>query len=97
MAQIGLNMGPHRAHILGWAVSFTKKLDSTAKINHDYDAIGVVSLFWAIIQACLPREVVDVLSKYGKNEELPPLATRNVKPGELFHNNSFNTLFNFFS
>ncbi|KAG5219689.1 hypothetical protein IMY05_C4795000100 [Salix suchowensis] len=47
------------------------------------------------VRACLPREVVDVLDKYGKDEKLPPLATRNVKPGKGYSIQIGEKLYNF--
>ena len=49
MVQIGLNMGPCHACILGWAKSFTQTLSSDEEmIQQDTDLQGGMSLLWAL-------------------------------------------------
>lgn len=82
MTQLGLNLGPRHARVLGWAKSFTKKLDSSDMALHDLDCIGAVSITWSILQAVMPQEIIihvnSCLAGYG----LPRIATRNVAGGE---------------
>ncbi|KAF7424823.1 hypothetical protein PC9H_010134 [Pleurotus ostreatus] len=84
LTQIGMNLGPRHARVLGWAKSFVKNLSNKDMKIHDTDAIGAVSIFWSILSAYAPTEVTDAMVKYVEEEELPHLATQNVGPGTGF-------------
>ena len=58
MSQIGLNLGPHHAHVLGWAKSYTAKLSKDTFVEHDLEAVGSMSIAWALFQGCIPQEVM---------------------------------------
>ncbi|KAF4605852.1 hypothetical protein EYR40_004643 [Pleurotus pulmonarius] len=84
LTQVGMNLGPRHARVLGWAKSFVKNLSAKDMKIHDTDAIGAVSIFWSILSAYAPTEVTDAMVKYVEEEELPNLATQNVGPGTGF-------------
>jgi len=85
MTQLGLNLGPRHARVLGWAKSFTKNLNNSDMALHDLDCIGAVSVTWSILQAVMPQEIIghvnDCLAGYG----LPRIATQNVAEGEQLY------------
>jgi hypothetical protein len=83
ISQIGLNLGPRHARALGWASSFTLKLDDGTKALHDLDVIGAVSLTWSLIRSVMPCEILEEVGKQLEGSGLPWLATRNVKEGLL--------------
>jgi len=78
MAQIGLNAGPRHCRVSGFAKSFSRKLDKEIMIEHNLDVIAVVSIFWSLVQALMPSEVVSYVEECLKHEGLPCLATHNV-------------------
>ena len=78
MVQIGWNAGPHHARVFGLAKSFTKNLDL---IDCDEDAVAALFIFWALVQAYMPSEVVSHVEECLEKEGLPHLATRNVDQG----------------
>jgi hypothetical protein len=84
MTQVGINLGPRHARVLGWAKSYTKSLDQEARFHHDQDAIGAASISWSLFQAVMPQEIIspvhDALSRAG----LPRIAARDVDPGFFF-------------
>ena len=84
MTQVGINLGPRHARVLGWAKSFTKSLDENMRFIHDRDAVAAASISWSLFQAAMPQEIIlpvyDALSKSG----LPHIATRDVEPGIFF-------------
>lgn len=96
MTQIGLNMGPRHCRILGWAKSFTTKLDREAKISQDTDLIGAMSLLWAFVKSRVPRDITqpvqDILDGDFPQDtdedfkdlklQYPRLATQNVPEGK---------------
>ena len=81
MTQVGINLGPRHARVLGWAKSFTKSLDKNMRFIHDRDAVAAASISWSLFQAAMPQEIIspvyDALSEAG----LPRIATRDVEPG----------------
>jgi len=83
MAQIGLNAGPRHCRVSGFAVSFCKKLDKGTMISRDVDAIGAVSVSWALVCALMPSDVVSHVEECLRHEGLPRLATRNVEEGRI--------------
>jgi hypothetical protein len=83
MAQIGLNAGPRHCRVSGFAKSFSKKLDKDTMIERDLDAIAAVSIFWSLVRALMPSEVVSHVEECLKHEGLPRLATRNVEEGHI--------------
>ncbi|KAF8074558.1 hypothetical protein FPV67DRAFT_1574567 [Lyophyllum atratum] len=85
MVQAGLNLGPRHARVLGWAKSYTKKLDAKTKTEHDEDVIGAVSLLWSLVQTAMPQEVAEHVQKQLDASQLPTVATRNVPKGNGFH------------
>lgn len=83
MAQIGLNMGPRNARVLGWAKSFTKQLEPEDKKSQDEDLIGAMSLFWALIKAYIPQDITAEIQKL-LGSFYPTMATDNVPAGKFF-------------
>lgn len=83
MSQIGLNLGARHARVLGFAKSYTARLDSTAMEQHDKDAIGAASISWSLLQAAMPNEVIDPVNLKLSEADLPRLATRNIGPGTV--------------
>ncbi|KAJ3508985.1 hypothetical protein NLJ89_g5460 [Agrocybe chaxingu] len=80
MVQIGLNMGPRHARILGWAKSFTRNLSDKEKTSADTDLIGAMSLFWGLIEMLFPTDITHPVQKI-LDEAYPTMATRNVPMG----------------
>jgi hypothetical protein len=89
MTQVGINLGPRHARVLGWAKSYTKSLDQEARVIHDHDAVAAASISWSLFQAAMPQEIIspvyDALSEAG----LPRIATRDVEPGIFFEHWTF--------
>jgi hypothetical protein len=83
MVQAGLNLGPRHQRVFGYAKSFTKKLSDAQMVSEDNDIIGAASIFWELAQAVLPKDVVGPILECIADENLPSLATRNVKPGDI--------------
>lgn len=81
LVQVGINMGPRHARVLGWAKSYTKKLDSHAMVEHDLDAVGSLSIMWSLVQSMMPHEILDQVDSRLAEAGLPCLATRNVEEG----------------
>ena len=81
--QLGLNMGPQNAHVLGLAKSFTKKIDHTTKIEHDQDAIGVISLAWGLMEKLMPQEVINETKQHLCDLGLPELTAQNLPSGKV--------------
>ncbi|KAL0953056.1 hypothetical protein HGRIS_007257 [Hohenbuehelia grisea] len=81
MVQWGLNLGARHCRILGWAKSYCRKLSDLAMRAHDSDAIGAMSLFWSLAQACLPTEVTHTNQDYLKESSLPSVGTRHIASG----------------
>ena len=81
MAQVGMNMGPRHARILGWAKSFTRKLDSETMVDRDLDVIGALSITWSLVQSVMPSEILDHVDSCLEEAGLPRLATCNVEEG----------------
>lgn len=84
MVQIGLNLGARHVRILGWAKSFTARLSDSAIKHHDKEAIGAASIAWGLIQAAIPKEIMDPIHRTLADEGLPHLATQNINPGIFF-------------
>ncbi len=59
MTQVGMNMGPRHACVLGWAKSFTRKLDSKTMVDHDLDVIDALFITWSLVQSIMPSEILD--------------------------------------
>jgi len=74
-------MGPRHARVLGWAKSYTKKLDDEVKVEHDLDAVGALSIMWNLVQSVMPQEVQTCVDSRLAEVGLPRLATRNVDEG----------------
>lgn len=81
--QLGLNMGPQHARVLGWAKSFTKNLGDATKVDRDRDAVGIISLAWAVMERIMPQEVIEVTNNHLEKLKLPELCTANISPGNL--------------
>ena len=64
-------MGPQNAHVLGLAKSFTKKIDHTTKVEHDQDAVGVISLAWGLMEKLMPQEVINETKQHLRDLGLP--------------------------
>ena len=82
MVQVGLNMGPRHARVLGWAKSYTKNLDNSERIIQDQEVIGAASLMWSLIQSVVPHEITEHVMQCLEDASLPALATRDVEPSE---------------
>ena len=77
--QLGLNMGPQNAHVLGLAKSFTKKIDHTTKVEHDQDAVAVISLAWGLMEKLMPQEVINETKQHLRDLGLPVVFTGPVR------------------
>jgi len=82
MAQIGLNMGSRHARILGWAKSFNHELTTEEMIDEDTDLLGAMSLFWAIVKANIPEDIIQPTQDL-LDSGFPSMATRNIPQGLL--------------
>lgn len=84
MAQLGLTLGPRHARLLkpAWGQSFAKNISDEEKTAHDTDCIGAASLFWALAQSSLPKDLMEEIQQKYEKTGLPSLATRNVAEGE---------------
>lgn len=83
-------MGPRHARLLGWAKSFTSKLSKQGRDAEDTDALGAVSLFWNLVLANMPTEVIQEILDYLEREKLPDIATRDIPEGMLIFNTFLN-------
>lgn len=81
MAQVGLNLGPCHARVLGWGKQCTKNLDDQTKLLHDLDIVGAVSLMWSLICSIMPLKILEQIDDRLKWYDLPCLATRHVGAG----------------
>lgn len=81
MVQIGWNAGPKHARVWGLAKSYTKKLDEDTKVDHDKDAVALISLVWNIAKAALPEEVTGHIERSLEDHGLPRIATPGVAEG----------------
>lgn len=82
MVQVGLNMGPRHAQVVGWAVSHTKNLSPYERIVRDGDVIGGGALLWAMQQHELPVEVNRPINRALDKHWVRNLATRDIPEGE---------------
>jgi hypothetical protein len=85
MTQVGINLGPRHARVLGWAKSYTKSLDQEARFIHDQDAIAAASISWSLFQAAMPQEIITPVYDTLLEAGLPRIATRDVDPGFYFY------------
>ncbi|KAF9470509.1 hypothetical protein BDN70DRAFT_821300, partial [Pholiota conissans] len=87
ITQVGLNLAARHARVLGWAVSFVRKLDATARTARDTDVVGAVSITWSMIRAAMPVEILAEVDRALAIDGLPRLATRSVREnkGRGFH------------
>jgi hypothetical protein len=83
MAQIGLNAGPRHCRVSGFVKSFSRKLDKETMIERDLNAIAAVSIFWSLVRALMPSEVISYVEECLEHEGLPRLTTRNVEEGDI--------------
>ena len=74
-------MGPRHAHVLGWAKSYTKKLDVQVMAEHDLDTVGALLIMWSMVQSTMPGEILDAVDSRLAEAGLPRLATQNVNEG----------------
>lgn len=81
MVQIGLNMGPRHARVLGWAKSFVKNLTQDEMVHEDSNLIGAMSLLWALVIAYLPSDITSPVQAL-LDKDYPALATRNIPAGK---------------
>lgn len=79
--QIGLNMGPRHARILGWAKSFTRKLTHGEMVREDTNLIGAMSLLWALVKSFLPVDITELVQTL-LDKDYPALATHNIPMGK---------------
>ncbi|KAF6765611.1 hypothetical protein DFP72DRAFT_1108472 [Ephemerocybe angulata] len=83
MVQIGLNMGPRHARVLGWGKSFNKpNLSQEEMTAQDTDFIGAQSLLWLLINSNFPTEVPAAFAAGVADLPYPALGTQNV-PSEM--------------
>lgn len=85
MVQIGLNMGarvpPRKTlRVLGWSKSFTLNLSEAARIQADTNLMGVMSLFWVLMNVRLPRDLLEELHSLIA-QGYPTLGTNDVPAG----------------
>ena len=85
MTQIGLNLGPRNARVLGWAKSFVKNLSTSEMIEKDNDIIGASSFIWSLIKSTVPTDISEHVEDFMEKEGLPRIATRNVSKGLSFY------------
>ncbi|KAI5826415.1 hypothetical protein K523DRAFT_249039, partial [Schizophyllum commune Tattone D] len=78
LVQVGLNLGPRHARVIGQAKSFTRKLDDATMTIHDGDVIGAASFMWALLHSLLPAEIMRDVDRILDLEWVPHLATRNI-------------------
>lgn len=78
--QIGLNMGPRHARVLGWAKSYVRNLTDTEKQSGDTDLIGAMSLLWALVKAHIPVDITGGVQEI-LDREYPTMATQNIPAG----------------
>ena len=76
-------MGPQHAHVLGLAKSFTKKIDHATKVEHNQDAVGVISLAWGLMEKLMPQEVIEETKQHLQDLDLPELTTQNLPQGKI--------------
>jgi hypothetical protein len=81
VVQIGWNAEPRHTRVFGLAKSFTKNFDKDTLIDCDEDAVAALFIFWALVQAYMPSEVVSHVEECLEKEGLPHLATCNVDQG----------------
>jgi hypothetical protein len=81
MAQVGINLEPRHAFVLGWAKSYTISLDQEARFHHDQDAISAASISWSLFQAVMPKEIISPVHEALSRAGLPHIATHDVDPG----------------
>jgi hypothetical protein len=84
MVQIGMNMGPRHARVLGWAVSFTRKLSDKEKTRQDANLLGAMSLLWALAKSYVPLDITDPMQKL-LDESYPTMATPHIPVGKYAH------------
>ena len=82
MTQAGLNTGPRHCRVIGWAKSYTKKLDPAAAEVHDQDVIGASSFFWSLAKGLLPSDTIVDVEKELENAELPRISTRHISQNQ---------------
>lgn len=80
MAQVGLNMGPRNARVLGFAKSYKKNVNGESKGAHDRDAVGGISL---VVHKYMPQEIIEMTNNRLKDLKLPELTTQNPSSGIL--------------
>ncbi|KAH8103629.1 hypothetical protein BXZ70DRAFT_926698 [Cristinia sonorae] len=85
MVQIGYNTGPRHAKVTGLAKSFQRTLTPDKMAASDTEVIGMVSLFWSLMKAWLPQDVIAQITNALDEHDLPRIATRNVKAGAGFN------------
>ena len=76
-------MGPQNAHVLGLAKSFMKKIDQDTKVEHDQDAVGVISLSWGLMEKLMPHKVINETNQHLRDLGLPGLTTQNLPSGKV--------------
>ncbi|KAH8070656.1 hypothetical protein BXZ70DRAFT_964464, partial [Cristinia sonorae] len=84
MVQIGYNTGPRHAKVTGLAKSFQRTLTPAKMAASDTEVIGMVSLFWSLMKAWLPQDVIAQITNALDKHDLPRIAMRNVKAGAGF-------------
>jgi len=49
---------------LGLAKSFMKKIDHATQVEHNQEAVGIISLTWALMEKLMPQEVIDETNQH---------------------------------
>ncbi|TFK18725.1 hypothetical protein FA15DRAFT_562946, partial [Coprinopsis marcescibilis] len=88
MVQIGMNMGPCHARVLGWAKSFTQNLSTEEKVSQDTDLIGAMSILWCLAKAQLPIDIIHQITTFLDEQSYPMMGTQNL-PAEAGFSVSF--------
>ena len=82
MIQIGWNLGPRHARVLGLAKSYSKILDQKTAVEHDEDAIGLLAIMWGLVKGLMPSDVTTEVIETLHNISAPQMGSRLVEPGK---------------
>lgn len=94
--QLGWNAGARHLKVWGLAKSWNKKVDSKTMVQHDEDAIALLTVCWSLAKAHFPSDVMEYIEKCLEDSGMPHLATRNVSEGLWIHVHSYKNLLIFF-
>jgi hypothetical protein len=83
MVQLGWNAGPRHAKVWGLAKSYLDTTDQETMINHDEDAVALLTVCWSLAKAAMPLEITNHIEGCLESSGLPRVATRNLPEGKL--------------